>query len=327
MNDGTRARNRAFQERLDEIWRETANWDSKLKIEAKDAVETILNMKDSYQNHINNFRFSIKQEINSIFDKIDNEIIPSESRRVDIIENDLTVFIKETVPDRIEKQSGEVSRQLRRAYETFDIEKKKEEKRYFFFFFLSTLKEIIVIYIFREKKIVNRAEKHIQKTSQRFEDEDAFLSSCFFNLEDEIVQHERRAARMHLINNEKAIQNTVDLYNISEKEAQIRETEDILVLDTVIDTQKILQQTVLMHFGSKADEIDFNDFPITEKLNQRMNQINDRKQKETNEAEEASHEMKDELASIGKNSVKDDVSVASSIKEPVAPVNTKAKKK
>lgn len=131
LNDGTKARNRAFQERLDEIWRETANWDTKLKTEAKDAVETILNMKDSYQNHINNFRFSIKQEINSIFDKIDNEIIPSESHRVDVIENDLAVFIKETVPDRIEKQSGEVSRQLRRAYETFDIEKKKEEKRYF----------------------------------------------------------------------------------------------------------------------------------------------------------------------------------------------------
>ncbi len=46
-----------------------------------------------------------------------------------MIEKNLDYFIKETVPQTIEKQSGEVSRQLKRAYETFDIEKKKEEKR------------------------------------------------------------------------------------------------------------------------------------------------------------------------------------------------------
>lgn len=60
---------------------------------------------------------------------MDNEVIPSEVERLDDIDKSLDVFIKETVPAQIEKRSGEVSRQLRRAYETFDIEKQKEKKR------------------------------------------------------------------------------------------------------------------------------------------------------------------------------------------------------
>lgn len=87
-------------------------------------------MKESYQNHIDAWNISLQSEINSIFDKLDNELLPAESARVDVIDANLDVFIKETVPAAIERQSGEVSRQLRRAYETFEIEKKKERKRY-----------------------------------------------------------------------------------------------------------------------------------------------------------------------------------------------------
>lgn len=129
LDEGTRARNRAFQERLDKVWRRTSAWEEKLRQEGKEAVETILNMKDQYRGYLDTFKISLKEEIQVIFDKFDEERIPLEISRVDEIEKDLTVFIKETVPTTIEKQSGEVSRQLKRAYETFDIEKKKEEKR------------------------------------------------------------------------------------------------------------------------------------------------------------------------------------------------------
>jgi hypothetical protein len=130
LDIGTKARNRAFQERLDEIWRSTSGWEAKLRTEAKEAVETILNMKDEYQMHIDKFNASLQAEIHSIFDKVDKELIPAEINRIDVIDANLDVFVKTTVPAAIERQSGEVSRQLRRAYETFEIEKKKERKRY-----------------------------------------------------------------------------------------------------------------------------------------------------------------------------------------------------
>jgi hypothetical protein len=129
LDQGTRHRNRVFQERLDEIWRMSSTWEAKLRTEAKESVETILNLKDQYQKHINNYRKTIFNDLNTIFDKIDKEILPKESERLDVIEKGKNLFFQEIVPERIEKQSGEVSRQLKRAYETFDIEKKKEEKR------------------------------------------------------------------------------------------------------------------------------------------------------------------------------------------------------
>jgi hypothetical protein len=56
-------------------------------------------------------------------------------------------------------------------------------------FFLQTL--------FREKKFIAKANKHIQITAQKFTDEAALLKACFFNLEEDIVYHER-SSRMHL---------------------------------------------------------------------------------------------------------------------------------
>jgi hypothetical protein len=50
----------------------------------------------------------------------------------------------------------------------------------------------------REQKFVNNASTHIQKIAQQFLDEEALTMSCFANLEDDVVQHERRAVRMHL---------------------------------------------------------------------------------------------------------------------------------
>lgn len=84
----------------------------------------------------------------------------------------------------------------------------------------------------------------MQHTAQRFEDEAALMSSCFFTLEDDVVEHERRAARMHLMRSEQAAAHTVQLKAVAAAEAREREEEDEEVLDTVIETQALLQQTV-----------------------------------------------------------------------------------
>lgn len=97
---------------------------------------------------------------------------------------------------------------------------------------------------YRESKLVQRASKHIQKSAQRFLDEQAFLSSSFFLLEDDVIEYERRAARSHLAQNDMAVSQSHDLEIISEGESSTRKDEDVIVLDTVIETQQILQQMV-----------------------------------------------------------------------------------
>lgn len=68
-------------------------------------------------------------DVDKIFFHIDEELIPPQVSRVTNEENSLDNFIKDIVPKTIENQSGEVSRQLKKQYETFDIEKQKGSKK------------------------------------------------------------------------------------------------------------------------------------------------------------------------------------------------------
>ncbi len=102
--------------------------------------------------------------------------------------------------------------------------------------------------LYRESKLVDKASQHMQNTAQRFDDENALMSSCFFNLEDDIFEYERHAARLHLIRNAAAFDAIAYLNKVSEVETRVRAAEDVEVLDTVIETQGLLQQTVSSHY-------------------------------------------------------------------------------
>lgn len=79
---------------------------------------------------------------------------------------------------------------------------------------------------------------------------------------------------MQLMHNLVSTETIKKIRNLSDAEYNKRKAEDVVVLDTVIETQRLLQQMVLLHFGSKSDEIDL---PKLEKLDSRMSEIIDRK--------------------------------------------------
>lgn len=229
LDETTKERNRLFEKRLVEIWELSNTWEAKLRTENVDAEESIRALKSEYQEHLNKFSSSLLSEIHAIYDKYDNEMYPTQVARVDVIEKDYKYYYSNTVPAAIEAQSGEVSRQLKKAYETFDIEKQKENNR--------------------EKKFVTRANEHIQNTAQKSHDEDALMAACFYNLTDDVIEHERRAARMHNYRWDHAVTDIIGLHKVLREECEVRRVEDMDVLDTILETQQRLQHTVLEHFG------------------------------------------------------------------------------
>ena len=98
-------------------------------------------------------------------------------------------------------------------------------------------------------------------------------------MQDDVVEHEARSARMHQLRNSAAQQQVRTLNAVSEAECTARTAEDVEVLDTVIETQRLLQKTVLQHFGtSTGDDDDADDAPIEmTKLKGRMAKIGARK--------------------------------------------------
>lgn len=96
----------------------------------------------------------------------------------------------------------------------------------------------------RERKFINRANDHIQDTSQRFCDEEALLSACFSTLEEDVREHDQREVRSH---DRRLLSAAIDIRQIRDKidaECTMRSVEDNDILDSVMETQKLLQQTV-----------------------------------------------------------------------------------
>ncbi len=71
-------------------------------------------------------------------------------------------------------------------------------------------------------------------------------SACFFNLEDDIVEHERKAGRMYDRRWNNSVNDIVHANKILKEEASVREVEDSDLLDTIIETQQLLQDTVIL---------------------------------------------------------------------------------
>ena len=78
----------------------------------------------------------------------------------------------------LRKQSGQVSRSLKKAFESFHIEQQKERNR--------------------EVKFVNNCSDFIQSTAQKFADENAMMTASLYTLEDDVVENERRASQIAL---------------------------------------------------------------------------------------------------------------------------------
>jgi len=252
LDDGTKARNRAFQERLDAVWESTRGYEGLLQKEAKEAGETILDIREKYQKAIELFNTQLMEDIRVVFDRLDDDLYPVQTERLEIIREGVNVFVDRSVPENIEKQSGQVSRSLKKAFESFHIEHQKEKNR--------------------EAKFVNNCNHLIQTTAQKFADEDAMMTASLYSLEEDVVESERRAARTHYRRHDVSVEEIVQIRAVIDKETNLRGKEDADLLDTVIETQGLIQKTVLEHFGANAEGDNGNlpQPPKFDKLDERM---------------------------------------------------------
>lgn len=225
----TKNKNKEFNERLDEIRNSTTGWEARLRTEATEAEESTSQLKAEYKKHMTNFKKSMKALVNTKYNVLDNELYPLQLDKVDQIESNMKVCVNITVPERVEELVGEVSRQLKKQHEYFDIEQQKENKR--------------------EKKIVSNANNHLQHTAQKFNDEDALMTARFYAVEWDIYDRERSAARVHQRHLDQAAKAVQQNWSNLRDEAVVRQEEDERLLDNIILSQQKLQRMVVEHFA------------------------------------------------------------------------------
>lgn len=86
-------------------------------------------MQREYEKHLQRFEEEFLADVERTFRKIDVELIPPQVDRIQAQEESVEFFVTKVVPQTIENQSGEVSRQLKKQVETFDIERQKGKKK------------------------------------------------------------------------------------------------------------------------------------------------------------------------------------------------------
>lgn len=233
LERGTKLRNREFYTHLDGIEEHGHKWEVKLREEEKEQREMHTQLVTMFEEMLDATIFAEKKALVSDFERFHTEKIPPQEVRMGESEHGLEVFVGETIPAVVDRQSGIVSRQLQRAHNTFDIENAKVMKR--------------------EQKIVSRFQKHAERTAQSFEDERATRRSKFMLLEEDMADTERVYDRAEEKSVRDVVNEIVSIRDLLREENTIREKEDNTLLDTMLYAQQRLQAAIVRSFGADAD--------------------------------------------------------------------------
>ncbi|GMH57471.1 hypothetical protein TrST_g9643 [Triparma strigata] len=231
LDEGTRARNREFKRRMDAVQSRQETWNERLNEEEEERDKEHDQVMKEVERQFN-------EAVESIWDKIDVDFrvfhevhIPPHEDRMTYLEKDFDHFVNVTVPKAIDECSEIIARKVVKAREYFEIENTKVLKR--------------------EEKIVERFEKHVGRTTQGFEDEEATRIAKLRLLTEEIDAPERVDERLEEVKITKVFREITKIRERIKQEEEERAVEDGLVLDEMLRTQEKLQQSVLENFGAE----------------------------------------------------------------------------
>lgn len=92
---------------------------------------------------------------------------------------------------------------------------------------------------------MDQASDHIGRTLQRFHDESALFSSSMFTIEDSAAQDERQEEMAALQRHVTTANDIMSARKEIDDETIAREAEDKVILDSILETQHLLQITVI----------------------------------------------------------------------------------
>lgn len=231
LDEGTRRRNREFKRRMDAVEERQIEWKERLKEEEKGRDEEHLVVLGGIEKMLDS-------TVKGIWDKIENDFsvfhrvhIPPLEDRMTKQEEDFEYFVYTTVPRLIDECTEIIARRVEKARETFIIENTKVMKR--------------------EEKIVERFERHVGRTMQGMEDEEATRISKLRLLTEEIDVPERVDEREEEVRITKTMKEIIVVREMIAQIVSERKVEDGVVLDQMLKTQEKLQKSVLENFGAE----------------------------------------------------------------------------
>lgn len=102
----------------------------------------------------------------------------------------------------------------------------------------------ICISMHRAEKFARNNDEHVQETARLLAVEDTLTTACFSNILEETIEYEERNSELSMYRYDNAEKKILQVKNDLEIESNFRITADSVLLDTIIKSQRMLQQTI-----------------------------------------------------------------------------------
>lgn len=229
LEGSTKERNKEFYRQLGDIEDQGRDWQAKLRTEVQEQKESYESILDFFSTKLVETLDQEKSALMALMDEFHQKKVPPQKKRMADNTDEVEVFVNETIPAVIDQQSGDLRRRLKKENDTFDIENAKVLKR--------------------EQKIIQRFHRHVERTTQAFEDERATRVSTTYRLEEEICDTQRLDDRQEEQQIKEVIFGNLKIRDMLRSEEEKREKEDNTIVNTMILAQKKLQVQILKSFG------------------------------------------------------------------------------
>lgn len=240
LEEDTRRANREFYEQLDDFKLRTQRWEAKLKAEVLERDEAHQQILDSFQVLLRGEMQKVAHQIQATFDRFEGDLCPPAEERVGAVEEDLGAFVQATVPDVIEREQKAMEEKIKAAREGFDIENAKVKKR--------------------ENRIGHRFEEHQKRTAQTFADTTATRVAKLALLREDLEASQRSDDREEEARLGDMMAQIKDIKERTAAMTKAREEHDCQILDSVLESQVKLQDSIIENFGANS-ELDFEAEP------------------------------------------------------------------
>ena len=227
------AKNRAFIVRIEALHERIGRWEVRVKAETEAREREDAQIRVALASKLTDLEERFMRRLFAEERKIEVDEVPGVDRRYDLWYEDFREFVDVTVPDVIEMQQGQVTRHLKKARESFEIDNTK--------------------LLQREQDIRDNFAAHVKEAVRMQEQETKTRTRDQLLLEEVINERTRVWDRCEEDFYAPYMTQITEMKGAMEEEVVVRAENDMVVLETMKESMDRLQAVVLQNFGRSAN--------------------------------------------------------------------------
>jgi len=223
------AKNRAFIVRIEALHERIGRWEVRVQAETAAREREDAQIRVALASKLVDLEDRFIKRLVAEERKIEEEEVPKVHRRYDLWYEDFRTFVDVTVPEVIERQQGTVTRHLKKARESFEIDNTK--------------------LLQREQDIRDNFASHVKDAVRMQQQETKTRTRDQLLLEEVINERTRVWDRCEEDFYAPYMTQITEMKGAMEEEVKVRAENDMVVLETMKESMDRLQAVVLTNFG------------------------------------------------------------------------------